>query len=274
MTHNRTLASARAAIGTALLTLLGACSDAPSSPVSAIPIPTDIVQPTSRVADMPFTDANMPMLPSGARLQRRLSRAPDGTLGRVETLVDSRGHRYVIESSLNNDGLPSEMKVSRDGQPIAQFVNEWATSYTGFTLERQRLVRFSGGQAAETFDTQQRGGVRTLVDGTITVTRLPAEGSAAAVPDFRRAGPLRSLEESLPRSAGPCDAQARAAQSAIEDWLLSVVAVAGATATANPFAAWSAYAYQLKKYGDVSRAEATLDDCVASAGKRPSVETY
>jgi len=260
MMNTRKIRIARAVFGAALITLVGACSDAPSSPLPRMPEPPRLNQPGLKPADVPIVAmATVELLP-GERLSRRVLRRADG-------------HEYRVEMAKTTDGLVREMAVVRDGQPVIHVVNDWQRSAGTARLLRQRLTHREGSAAPVLFDTKARGGVEAFlgypVDVPISLRARPTTSSVAVT---RWSGKLRKIEDTGDSMSGPCDAAARAVDSALEDWLLSVAAMAGATATGNLFGAVMAYGYQLKKWGDVGRAEAALDTCVENAGKKPTDE--
>ena len=234
------LRSLRAVFGAITLTALAACADAPAGPTSLKPA-SDAVLPK---ATSVFPDAAV-----GLNIVRRDVLAPDGV-------------RYTIETAKGEGGLPSEVRVLRGGEPVALLTNEWQRTSAGFVLQRQQMVRYVAGGASKTFDTRAMGGAASMIGSPVAVNRPDSLG-------FRQTAVVRTLYGTYDLYGGPCDMQARAVESALEDWLLSVLGIGGATATGNPWAAASAYAYQLKKYRDVMRAEAALDQCVADAGKPP-----
>ncbi len=242
-----------AAMGALLITLAGACSDVPTSPIRHLPMPEFPGLPAPRAADLPVLDAGLTSVRPGESIRRRTIRLSDG-------------RQYVMESVLDAGGLPREIRVSRDGQSVARLENAWRRTSKGFALERQRLVRYSAGQAARAADSRDFGSVTELANGEV-VLPFRAQARRVARSDVTQAVRMRSLAEEYFGGGGPCDAEARAVEDAIDSWLLSVLAVAGTTLTGSPVAAWSAYAYQLKKYRDLTRSETALDECVAKAGQ-------
>lgn len=229
----RNLLSMRAALGVLTLASAMACGDAPSAP--------------SKTA--PSAAQSASALTGATRVVRRDVRAANGVL-------------YTVESVVRADGMPAEVRVYKDGAPFATLTNEWQRAGSGFVLQQQKMVRFDAAGAAATFDTHAAGGVASMMAMPPSVDGVDSVG-------YRRASSQRAAYSELDWYGGPCDAQARAVQSAIEDWVLSVAAMGGAAFTGNAYMAWSAYAYQLKKYRDVVRAESALDQCVADAGKPP-----
>ena len=253
MTNIHTVRTVHAVIGAALVTLAAACSDAPAGPWQSKQ--ESKAERAVELAKDDFVRAETPFVATGNEvLTRREVRARDGQL-------------YVIESIRDAGGLPREVRVSRGGQSVARMSNAWRRTAAGYVLEHQRMTRYVLGHAAAVMDSRSGGGVNALAGGPIVVAArevLASRGDAAGV---RPATHLRSLEVDESADGGGCDAEARAMEEAIDDWLYSVVAVAGGTATGNPVVAFTAYAYQLKKYRDMNRSEAALDKCVAEAGK-------
>ncbi|MDP1892509.1 MAG: hypothetical protein Q8K55_16610 [Gemmatimonadaceae bacterium] len=253
MTNIQTVRTVRAVIGAALVTLAAACSDAPAGPWQARQ-DAEADRAVERVKD-DFVRTETPFIAGGNEmLTRREVRGRDG-------------QRYVIESIRDASGLPREVRVSRNGQSVARMSNAWRRAGAGYVLEHQRMTQYTSGRASAVVDSRSGGGVYALAGGPIVAHARVAAASRADAAGVRSATRLRSLEYDGSTDGGGCDAEARAVESAIDDWLYSVVVLAGATVTANPIATWSAYAYQLKKYRDLTRTEATLDECVAKAGK-------
>lgn len=252
MTNTQTIRTARAVVGAALLTLASACADAPAGPW---PSRQDVkTERGMQVVKDNYVRAETPFVATGNEmLTRREVRARDGQL-------------YVIESIRDASGLPREVRVSRNGLSVARLSNSWRRTTAGYALEQQRLTRFVSGRASLMMDSRAGGGVNALAGGPLEVRAVDARAGQGSDAGVRAARRLRSLEYDGSIDGGGCDAEARAVEDAIDSWLYSVVALAGATVTANPIATWSAYAYQLKKYRDLTRTEATLDECVAKAG--------
>lgn len=242
-----------AVAGPVLIALASACSDAPSSPwPSARNVEPE--QAVGHTADAPIRD-DVPFVAAGGEMiTRREVRARDGQL-------------YVIEAIRDNRGLPREVRVSRHGQSVARLSNAWRRTAAGYELEHQRMTRYASGRATAMVDSRSGGGVNALAGGPIVVAARDVAASRADAAGVSSATRLRSLAMDEWTDGGGCDAEARATEEAIDEWLYSVVLMGGATATANPWAAWAAYAYQLKKYRDMDRAESALDKCVAEAGK-------
>jgi hypothetical protein len=246
--------SARAVIGAALVTLAVGCSDAPAGPWQSrqdvkVEKGIEVVKDNLVRTEMPFVATGNEMV------TRREVRARDGQL-------------YVIESIRDASGLPREVRVSRGGQSVARVSNSWRRTAVGFELEHQRMTQYTAGRAATIMDSRSGGGVHALAGGPVVMRVRDAQSGLGGADGVRPSPRLRSLEVDGSTDGG-CDAEARAVEAAIDDWLYSVVVLAGATVTANPIATWSAYAYQLKKYRDLTRTEAALDECVARAGKVP-----
>jgi len=177
-------------------------------------------------------------------------------------VVTPDGQHFLVESVRDANGLPREVRVTRDGVQVAVLSNEWLAMAGGFTLTQQRFVRFAAGGASETFDSRAHGGVSSLIVDPISIDKPIGL-------TIHRTRTPSALDDAGWYYGGPCDAQERAVESALEDWLVSVVGMGAVTASGNIWAAMSAWAYQLKKYRDVTRAEAALDQCVADAGKPP-----
>jgi hypothetical protein len=253
MTHNNTPRAIRFVLTAVLAILTVGCSDVPSGPPSSGQRP-DVEIAQRGAADAPMrTDG--PVAAQGTEsIRRRTVRLKDGTA-------------YVIESITDAGGLPHRITVSRGGQAVARLDNEWRRTARGYVLERQRLARFDAGRATLAADSREFGGMSALVEEPVIhawrvgTTRATATGLSLA-------GRMRSLDEGAVGNAGPCDEQARVVEAAIDDWLLSVLATAGGVVSVNPVVTWTAYAYQLKKYRDMTRAEEALDQCVDSAGRR------
>ena len=253
MTNTHTMWTGRAVIGAALLTFAAACSDAPAGPWQAKP--EGKAERAVELVKDDYVRTETPFIATGNEvITRREVRARDGQL-------------YVIEAIRDNGGLPREVRVSRGGQSVARLSNAWRRTAAGYVLEHQRMTRYSSGRASAMVDSRSGGGVYALAGGPIVVHAREALDSRGDALGVRPAARLRSLEYDGSTDGGGCDAEARAVEAAIDDWLYSVVAMAGATVTANPILTWSAYAYQLKKYRDLTRTEAALDQCVAAAGK-------
>lgn len=260
MFHINNIRTVRAAFGAALLTLFAACSDVPSGLRQPLPGPSAQEQPVSDVADRPLVEGADVHVLAGERRTTRTVRRADG-------------HSYQVDVARSADGLAREMSVRRDGVPVVRVVNDWQAIAGGYKLSRQRLIHFNEHATPTLLDTRARGGVEAVVGSSVVVEvrprRAQPKGSSG---ETVRAGRTFSLDGSADPSGGPCDGAARAMESAIDDWLISVGAVIGATATGNIWAAASAYSYQLKKSRDMDRAEAALDDCVANAGRRTTDE--
>jgi len=244
----------RAVLGAATLALAGACADLPSSPSRfpgnlAFPNP-----PASRSGDVSAYDASLPVALAGETVKRRDVTSKDGA-------------RYTIESLVDGTGLPRELRVLRNGRPVARLTNQWSRTAAGMTLERQRLVRFEPGGAPVSFDSRDRGGVSALAQGPVFLTRSAVTTVPSAAQGAVALVRLRSVEGEYVPPCEACEAQARAVEAALDEWMLSVLAMGGATMSGNAFLAWSAYAYQLKRYRDLMRLESALDDCVENAGK-------
>ncbi len=257
MIHLCNLRTARAVLGAMLLTLFAACSDVPSGLRQPGPNPSTQESAVARVADVPIFAEPTNQGLSGTYRTRRTVRPADG-------------HEYIIETTRGTDGVALQIQVTRDGRPVARVVNNWQRAAGGYTLVRQQLVRLDGRLAVPMFDTRDVGGV-SAVDAAPLTVKVRARGQlvpgSAGVTTAN--GGIRSLAADDYSDGGGCDSEARAAEAAIDEWLLSTLAVIGTTASGNVWAAWTAYAYQLKKYRDMNRSEAALDDCVARAGKRP-----
>lgn len=244
----------RAVIGVAFLALTGACADLPSSPTRFPSNPTFPNPPASRSGEEMAHDASLPVALAGETVKRRDVRSKDGA-------------RYTIESLVDGSGLPRELRVLRNGRPVARLTNQWSRTAAGMTLERQRLVRFVSGGAPVSFDSRDRGGVSALAQGPFLLTRSAVTTVPSAPQGAVGFVRLKSVEGEYVPVCEACEAQARAVEAALDEWLLSVLAMGGATMSGNVFLAWSAYAYQLKKYRDLMRLEGALDDCVEDAGK-------
>lgn len=253
MTNIHAVRTARAVIGAVLVTLAAACSDAPAGPWQANQ--EGKAERAVEVVKDNFVRAETPFIATGNEvLTRREVRARDGQL-------------YVIESIRDAGGLSREVRVSRGGQSVARLSNAWRRTATGYVLEHQRMTRYVSGRASAMVDSRSGGGVYALAGGPIVVRAREALASRGGASGVRPAARLRSLEYDGSTDGGGCDKEAQAVESAIDEWLYSVVLLGGVTITANPLATWSAYAYQLKKYRDLTRTEAALDTCVANAGK-------
>ncbi|MBA4073219.1 MAG: hypothetical protein C0497_15565 [Gemmatimonas sp.] len=240
-------------IGAALVTLASACADAPAGPWPANQ--EGKAERAVGLAKDDFVRTETPFIPAGNEvITRREVRARDGQL-------------YVIEAIRDNRGLPREVRVSRHGQSVARLSNAWRRTAAGYELEHQRMTRYASGRATAMVDSRSGGGVNALAGGPIVVAVRDVAAGRADAAGVRSATRLRSLAMDEWTDGGGCDAEARAVEEAIDDWLYSVVAMAGATVTGNPVLAWSAYAYQLKKYRDMTRKESALDRCVDAAGK-------
>lgn len=253
MTNTLTVRTMRAVIGATLVTFAAACSDAPAGPWQAKQ--EGKAERATELAKDDFVRAETPFAATGSEvITRREVRARDGQL-------------YVIESIREAGGLPREVRVSRNGQSLARLSNAWRRTGAGYVLEHQRMTRFVAGRASAIMDSKGGGGVNALAGGPIEVHARDVPAGRGAAAGIRKATRLRSLEEYGSTDGGGCDKEAQAVEAAIDDWLYSVVLLGGATLTSNPIAAWTAYAYQLKKYRDLTRTEAALDTCVANAGK-------
>lgn len=234
---------ARAVCGAVLATII-ACGDSPT-----------INAPTTPPAASPIANFTLTPKLSGG----------ESTLRRSITLPD--GRHFTVEGVRGADGLPRDLQISSEGVVIAQFRNEWRTQGNRAILDRQQFVRFADGVQVAAFDTRANGGVETVAGGAIA---LPAPSVIApdSVVGFRQKRTTFSYLGDY-ASYGPCDSQARAVDAALDTWIYSSLGMAVGTATANPLMAYAAWAYQLKCWRDVLRAEAALDQCVESAGKPP-----
>ncbi|MHB0962660.1 MAG: hypothetical protein ACYC5V_05570 [Gemmatimonadaceae bacterium] len=252
MTNTQTIRTARAFVGAALITLASACADAPAGPWQSR---QDVkTERGIEVVKDNFVRAETPFVATGSEtLTRREVRARDGQL-------------YVIESIRDASGLPREVRVSRNGLSVARLSNAWRRTSAGYALEQQRLTRFVSGRASTMMDSRAGGGVDALAGGAFVVRTVDSRASQGSDAGVRSARRLRSLEYDGSTDGGGCDKEAQAVEAAIDEWLYAVVAMAGGTLTGNPIVAWSGYAYQLKKYRDLTRTEAALDACVAKAG--------
>ncbi len=242
------------ALGGILAVMAGACSDVPSAPVKQFPLPQFPNPLAPRAADIPIIDAGLPTLLPGEKVRRRAVRLGDGS-------------QYVLESVVDADGLPRDVRITQNGRLVARLRNEWRRTFDSFELDRQQLVRYADGSVPARFDSRQMGAVGALAGGRISFTRQVLLGVPAKSGDVRLAGRMRALEGEYFGDGGPCDGQARAVEDAIDNWLFSIITATGATLTGSPVAAWTAYAYQLRMYRALTRAEAALDQCVADAGK-------
>ncbi len=253
MTNTQTIRTARAVVGAVLLTLASACADAPAGPWQSR---QDVkTERGIEVVKDNFVRTETPFVATGSEMvTRRELRARDGQL-------------YVIESIRDASGLPREVRVSRNGLSVARLSNSWRRTSAGYALEQQRLTRFVSGRASTMMDSRGGGGVDALAGGPFVVRAVDARASQGSDAGVRSARRLRSLEYDGSTDGGGCDKEAQAVEGAIDEWLYSIVLLGGATLTTNPLATWSAYAYQLKKYRDLTRTEAALDTCVANAGK-------
>jgi hypothetical protein len=254
MFHICNIRTRHAALGTALLTIVAGCSDVPSGLRRPVPGPLAEEGPVGAVADRPLVEGTALNLLAGEHQTTRTLRRPDG-------------HEYQVDVARSSDGLAREMLVRRDGVPMVRMVNDWRAVAGGHIMTRQRLVEFAASAQPVVFDTRTRGGVEAFLGSPFTVSmRSQPVRSSRSLGDVTRAGrTLTIYDEYGDPSSGPCDGAARTVDSALEDWLLSVAATAGATMTGNVWGAWMAYGYQLKKYRDLTRADAALDDCVAKA---------
>lgn len=234
----------------ALMLVTGACSDAPSSPPlqsrEAVPV-------TPGVGNLPLLAPALPPIQPGQSIERRQVLHPNGT-------------RFLIETVLNVDGLPAEIRVSRNDQTIARFSNHWERALMGFELSRQQMVRYLPSRQPINIDSRQVGTISTLATGAVQRAGIAPGAFTANESGLLFLARTRTSVDG--EADGPCDEQARNVEAALDDWLLSVLAVAGSLATSSPVAVFTAYAYQVKKYRDVTRAEAKLDECVEAAGKR------
>jgi len=255
---------ARLAAGVTLWLAAGACADAPSAPRAPR-------MESARTIGAPNEGATMSR--AFSRASRRIVRQPDGSLLKIETLAARDGRLYVVESAMDRDGLPRETKVSRDGQVIARLVNDWTAHVSGYTLERQRLVRFAADGTTQEFDSQARGGIAQMTGADIVIPKPRVYAALNAAPVLRQAG-FRSFYGSDDSSndqwpvTGPCDDKARAVDAALDNWLVSIAALGGATLNGNLLAAFGAWTYEVKAWRDFTRAEDALDQCVADAGKK------
>lgn len=237
---------ARAVCGAVLATVI-ACGDSPTANA-----PTPKTASSAAVATLAGFSLS-PNLMGGERTMHRNIVLPDG-------------RRITIDGVRGADGLPRDLQISQEGVVVARVRNEWRTIGNAIVLDRQQLVRYDLGVVASAFDTRGNGGVEQAAGAPISVLAPPTADENGVVRKVKFAGYFADYASG---GFGPCDAQAAAVAAAMDDWLLSVLAAGAATVTGQPVMAWSAYAYQLKKWRDVMRAEAALDECVANAGRPP-----
>jgi hypothetical protein len=259
--------SVRVVLSAALFAGISACADSPSAPRD--------VHPNS-IAEAARTAATEGAVTSRAisRATRHIVRQVDGSLLKIETLVARDGRSYVVESALDVNGLPRELRVSRDGQLIARINNDWKEHARGFALERQRFVRIAEDGTTRAFDSESQGGIARMIGTDIVVARGAALAAVNAATARQRAG-FRSYmgdDDFGAWETGPCDDKARATDAALDGWISSVVILGAAFTSANPVAAFSAAVYEVKAWRDFTRAEDALDQCVADAGKKREEE--
>jgi hypothetical protein len=256
----------RAAAGAVLLLLAGACADAPSAPPLATRNAPRVELPAATAAAEGAVTAR-----AFSRASRRIVRQADGSLLKIETLAARDGRTYVVESALDVNGLPRELRVSRDGQLIARVNNDWSEHVTGFALARQRVARFAEDGSMREFDSQAHGGIARMVGADIVVRKGVALAAINAAGDLRRSG-LRSYWGGDDFGdwplTGPCDDKARATDAALDNWVGSMLLLGAAMVSGNPALTFSAGVYEVKAWRDFTRADEALDQCVADAGKK------
>lgn len=260
--------SARVAAGIATLLTAGACAGDSSSPMQ----PSSITKPSTLPNGAAARTETAATLGWTRKMSRRVVRQADGTLLKIETLAASDGRSYVVESTLDANGLPRALRVLQGGQPIARITNEWQEQAHGFALQRQHVVHIAHDGTTREFDSQSLGGVARIAGGEIAIPKRTAPVAVQGGMSALRGGFLSyngSDDFTSWASGGPCDAQARAVDAALDGWLVSIVALGGAYLSGNPLATLSAWAYEVKAWRDFTRAEQALDQCVADAGKKP-----
>ena len=266
MTLDYTERWTRAAAGAVLVLLAAACADAPSAPPLATRNAPRVELPTATAAAEGAVTAR-----AFSRASRRIVRQADGSLLKIETLAARDGRSYVVESALDLNGLPRELRVSRDGQLIARVNNDWNEQGAGFALARQRVVRFAEDGSVREFDSQSHGGIARMVGADIVVRKGTALAAFNAAGDLRRSG-FRSYwggdDFGDGPTSGPCDPQARAVDTALDNWVSSMLILGAAFASGNPAVAFTAAVYEVKAWRDFTRADESLDQCVAEAGKK------
>jgi len=256
--------SVRTVLGAALFLGLGACADSPSAPRDAHAASiAEAARPTATEAPV--------MSRAFSRASRRIVRQADGSLLKIETLAARDGRTYVVESALDANGLPRELRLARDGQLIARVTNDWSEQVAGFALARQRIARFTEDGSIREFDSQSHGGIARLAGADIVVQKGAALAAVNAAGALRHSG-LKSYWGGddfgdWPIS-GPCDDKARATDAALDNWVGSMLILGAAFASGNPVAAFSAAVYEVKAWRDFTRAESALDECVAEAGRK------
>ncbi len=256
-----------------LLLVVSACADAPSAPVRA-PQATPLTE-LPRPGTTPTEGAAVARALS--RASRKFVRQPDGSILKIESLSGADHRAYEVRSLIGTNGLSRTVEVSRDGQLFARLVNDWTETAAGFNLERQRMVRFADDGTSQEFDSQIHGGIRRLAGAPVFVSTRSAAAawSAASGPPRARLRSFYGMDDSSGDQwpiTGPCDTQARAVEAALDSWLVSLAALGGAYLTGNPLAAFTAWTYEVKAWRDFTRAEETLNACVAEAGKKKEDE--
>lgn len=238
---------ARAACG-AVLAIAIACGDSPTSASSAS---ERAVAPTAN------TLAGFSLTPNFFAGERALHRS----------IVLPDGRQFTVDGVRGADGLPRDLQISQEGVIVARLRNEWRVTGTKAVLQRQQMVRYSNGEVVGAFDTNANGGVESIAGHPITMPTASAIDASGVSGVARKTTTFSDFDDYW--GGGPCDAQARAVEAALDNWLYSNLGMVVGTATGNAIAAYSAWAYQLKCWRDVVRAEAALDQCVADAGKAP-----
>ncbi len=250
MTFILTARIARAAAVAALLVVIGACADVPSSPTRQLPTPWQPDQPILRVADVPLLDASLPRPLLGESRQRRIARAANGQLLQVESLIGT-------------DGRPRITLVRRDGVALLRIDNTWS-SVSGWEPVSQHLIMRGADGVVRALDS------RSVLPTELAAARenLRLEAQRMATP--RVASRVRGLEE----DAGVCDAQVKAADIATWQYAAAAFAVIASGITGNQVIITAAFTGYLAAYANYESKQAELDKCVVAAGKRPEVDEF
>jgi hypothetical protein len=241
----------RAALGAAVLMLVAACGDVPSSPTGSVLAPPVLPAiPAPRAADLPVLDAALPALAPGERIRRAVLPAPDGGI-------------LDVESVLGRDGRPRVTLMRRAGAVVLRVDNDWTPGADWNSVAQQ--VTFRGGD----------GLVRRFDSRSLSpVVRAQAQANLRQEAERFRVASAGSRIRNLEEEGGECDAQIKAADIATWQYTLAGSAVIVAGFSMNPYATLAAYAAYLQTYANYEAKQAELDKCIANIGKKPEVDEY
>ena len=251
MFHICNTRTVRAALGAALLTLVAACSDAPSGLRQPLPLPGPLSDELA--SELPsirgVLETPTVALQPGERRLQRVRRSPDG-------------HVYTFVSAARPSEAPRELLVLRDGQPMLHTINAWRHTAGGDVLERQQGMVFSAGEAPRYFDSHAQGvataaGGEPVVMAHSAMTRATTDALGSESADRRSRG--RNQEQFV------CEAEVRALDAAMDSYVGAVVTYVVAYATGNPWVVLTAGSNLFNSFRAFERAAAAVTQCIDGA---------